>query len=517
MRPPARRALKGAWLALLLVLAGTGLAPAQADEPIKAEVTLDRPVVVAGDTRPVYALVRLSVREAVEDHDRPRPPINLALVLDRSGSMADAGKLEYLKRAAGLAIDLLGERDVLSVVEYDDQITVMWPADHVSAPEPLKRLIETLEPRNNTNLAGGMMAGVDQLRGKKAQRLAGRDAINRVLLLSDGLANEGVTEPAAIRALVREAKSDGVAISTLGLGRDYDEDLMQDIAENGGGRYYYIENPNQMARIFAEELNTLFKTMARDGVITIKGAQGAEVLGFEGMSANLGDFYGGERRALLIRLPVAAAGLGPLSLGTIEFTYRDDRGALHQFAHNLSVEVTGDQARAKAAENHDAAVEATLAETERGQKEAVRLLESGNHEGAKQRMSELVRSVDERRADLKDIRLDKKIEALSVERDDMAAAALAPEAESEYLKRSKQRLYQAKQGQRTLSQLQEGDRGLEVERLQEALSREGFYKGPVDGIYSASLAEAVKAFQKAQNLGTDGVAGPATMKELGLY
>ena len=89
------------------------------------------------------------------------------------------------------------------------------------------------------------MRGADEIRPHRDP-----ETVTRVLLLSDGLANRGVTDPRAIRRLVRGARQGGVAISTLGVGVDYDEDLMQDIAENGGGRYSYIEHPNQMADIF---------------------------------------------------------------------------------------------------------------------------------------------------------------------------------------------------------------------------------------------------------------------------
>ncbi|MFO0007257.1 MAG: hypothetical protein ACK559_39695, partial [bacterium] len=90
--------------------------------------------------------------------------------------------------------------------------------------------------------------------------------------MSDGLANTGITEPREIAELVRTARRKGIRISALGLGRDYDEDLMQAIAENGGGRYHYIEHPSQMARIFQDELGTMFETCAQDVDLEFAGS-----------------------------------------------------------------------------------------------------------------------------------------------------------------------------------------------------------------------------------------------------
>jgi peptidoglycan hydrolase-like protein with peptidoglycan-binding domain len=99
----------------------------------------------------------------------------------------------------------------------------------------------------------------------------------------------------------------------------------------------------------------------------------------------------------------------------------------------------------------------------------------------------------------------------------MNEAAASPTAQKDYLKASKQRLYQAKSGKRAGFSLQKGDKGLEVERLQEALKQAGTYKGPIDGVYDDDVTEAVEAYQKSKNISADGVAGAATMDSMGLY
>jgi Ca-activated chloride channel family protein len=493
---------------------------AVAGEPLAIAVDVDRPVVLKGDKSPVYVRIRLAAPEAPPRADRS--PLNLALALDRSGSMADAGKLDYLKKAAGGIVDRLAPGDILSIVEYDDQITVLRPAGRVTAPAEDKALIDALSPRGMTDLAGGMMQAVAEAQKAQAKGIVSAQAISRVILLSDGLANRGVTEPNAIKALVRQSRAAGVTISALGLGRDYDEDVMQAIAETGGGRYYYIENPDQIGRIFAEEMNALFQQVARTVKVSFEpsaGVQGAEFLGFEAKTAGIGDIAGGEKRALILRLSPNTQSLGVYPLGRLKIEYMDVKaGERHNSDVNVSINITEDESLARQSVNTDVVIEATLAETEKGQKEAVRRLQSGDEAGAERHMSQLVQDLGGKQASLKDKRLEKKLEALSVERADMAKAAREPASGSAYLKRTKQRLYQAKLGARGLSQLQEGDRGYEVERLQEALIKSGYYRGPVDGIFSASVTAAVKAFQTSEKIGpADGIAGPSTMKELGLY
>jgi len=509
-------------------LASSALAsPPGAANPLRGEVEVNRTAVLKGSSRVVYVRLSFEGLDLTPGTQKDRPALNLSLVLDRSGSMADEGKMDYLKRAATLAVDRLAPADTLSVVEYDDQISLLWPARRVTSVGELKALIERLEPRGSTNLAGGMMRGVEEAASALNGPASARGTITRVMLMSDGLANTGITEPREIAELVRAARRKGIRISALGLGRDYDEDLMQAIAENGGGRYHYIEHPSQMARIFQDELGTMFETCAQDVDLEFTGSariRKAELIGFDevkpgrSISHDLEDVYEGEKRSLLLRLELDAPAEGPLDLGKLTLRYRKvGSGETHEIAQDLRITSSTDATTVNRSLNAGVEAEAALAESDRIQKEQVRLYQQGRGEEARRNLSALATDLETRNRDLKDERVRRKIEALNVETRQMAEAANSVSAQKDYLKASKQRLYQAKIGKRTGFALQPGDRGREVELLQEALRKSGHYTGPVDGNYDDDVTKAVRAYQKANNIGVDGVAGAGTMDKLGLY
>ena len=519
------------FMAVLFTYCGVALATSGAAQTptLDSQVDVDRPIVLQGDDSPLYLLIRFHAEEHAHAN-RPRPLVNLGLVLDRSGSMADAGKIEFLKKAASMVVDRLTRRDYLSVVEYDDVITLLWPSAPVEASYPIKQLIASLEPRGSTDLVGGMMRGADEVLARREQ-LTGEGIIHRVLLLSDGLANQGVTDPREIARLVRAAKEKGARISTIGLGRDYDEDLMQAIAENGGGNYYFVEHPNQMARIFEHELETLFTTVAKDVELHFRPSahiRKVEVVSLDAARAEdasrieLENFYAGEDRALVLRVEPAAGAFASsgstIDIGRFELSYVDiETGQVASLVTPVAVTVSTDEAAISAAKNHDVIVETQLVEAERRHSDALKEYEAGNFDKANALMTSLEKDIAERNDDLQDVRLKQKMEAVQVERDQMASAETVADDRAVFLKGSKQRLYQAQMGKRALYVLQVGDKGLEVERLQEALASAGYYEGPVDGLYSAEVSAAVEAYQADKSLGADGVAGPATMQSLGLY
>jgi murein L,D-transpeptidase YcbB/YkuD len=282
-----------------------------------------------------------------------------------------------------------------------------------------------------------------------------------------------------------------------------------------------------MARVFQEELGSMFETVARDVEIRFSGTaiiRKVDVVGYDDASGTkdarrgLDDVFEGEKRSVLLRLEIATPSSGSVDLGQLALNYKTAKGGeAHELSEKLTVNVTSDRAEVERARDKQATAEAALAESDRVQKEQVKLYQKGDRKAAQKNMTSLANDLTEKNKVLKDERITRKIEALNVENRQMEQAAASPTAQQDYLKASKQRLYQAKSGKRAGFSLTKGDKGLEVERLQEALKKAGAYKGPIDGKYDDDVAEAVETYQRSKSMPADGVAGAATMDSMGLY
>jgi Ca-activated chloride channel family protein len=191
-----------------------------------------------------------------------RAPINVALVLDRSGSMSGP-PLEAAKEAAVRFASFLGPQDRISVVAFDDSVeTVFGPAP---AGDPAAEVaIERLHSRGSTNLSGGWLQG---------RRLAERglvDGTNRVVLLTDGQANVGVVEPAKLVGLAQNGAARRVSTTCIGFGEHFNEDLLEPMARSGGGNYWYVESDDQMAGIFEGEIEGLVALAAQNVEVEVR-------------------------------------------------------------------------------------------------------------------------------------------------------------------------------------------------------------------------------------------------------
>lgn len=236
-----------------------------------------------------------------------RPPLNLAVVLDKSGSMTGA-KLEKTKQAALLLVDRLAPEDIFSLVIFSDEAHVLIPAQHVRDKEALKEQIESIKADGSTALYSGVELGADQLNEFFSDR-----RINRVILLSDGLANVGPSSPRQLRRLGSQLAGRGISVTTIGVGDDYNEDLMAGLAEASDANYYYVQDTEKLPQIFARELGGLLSVAARDVRIEVVCPDGVQPLGFIGRAekfdgqkaiVNLSQFAGGQDRCLFLRCVV---------------------------------------------------------------------------------------------------------------------------------------------------------------------------------------------------------------------
>lgn len=187
-----------------------------------------------------------------------RLPLNVALAIDRSGSM-EGEPLDYVKRACSYVIDLLEPNDILSVVVFEEQVDVLVPARRVVNKTLLKEHINRIEVGNTTNLYDGIVVGCQQVASVMSEGF-----VNRVLVFTDGEPTAGIKDFTSIVGQVAEQKSRGITVTALGFGPEYNEELMAGIARRSGGNYYYISRPELIPEIFRREFESLMTITARN-------------------------------------------------------------------------------------------------------------------------------------------------------------------------------------------------------------------------------------------------------------
>jgi len=267
---------------------------------MNANILLDHEAVADGGWL-LRALLKIEGEAPVDEN---RAPLNLSLVLDRSGSMA-GGKLAAVKEAASLLVQRLAPTDTLSVVAYDDDVSIV-AAPGTGAGQPrLVRAIRAIGTGGCTNLSGGWLQG-----RKFVEANAREGAVNRILLLTDGLANRGITDRGQLVGLCRDAAGRGVTTTTIGFGEGYDEDLLAAMADAGGGGAYYIERPDQAPGVFDEELAGLLSIAAQNVTVDISTTDAVEscrvLHSYPSAQANgvlslqVGDLYAREPRPVLV-------------------------------------------------------------------------------------------------------------------------------------------------------------------------------------------------------------------------
>ncbi len=281
--------------------------------PIRLSLAPRRSALLQGHDCELDVLVRLVAPDAPAELP-VRAPLNLAIVLDRSGSMGGR-PLAEAKRCAAFMAAGLSERDRVAVVTFDDTVRVICPsgpagADHRAS---VNAALKAVEAGGSTALHAGWLAG-----GEQAAAHARPGTVSRVLLLTDGQANAGLTDPAAIAADAARLAEAGVSTSTYGLGSRFDEDLLAGMARRGLGQAYYGESADDLMDPFREEFDLLSALVARSVRLRIDCAPGVrgEVLNLymtdaEGRSVLPDLAYGGVAWALVrLRVPASLAEAG---------------------------------------------------------------------------------------------------------------------------------------------------------------------------------------------------------------
>ncbi|MBX3192155.1 MAG: VWA domain-containing protein [Labilithrix sp.] len=302
------------WAAALLGLAAVFLAcgrssskmpGSEAASPVALEAALGNRFVKAGASQTMVARIGLSAKRRSAT---ARPPVNLALLVDTSGSME--GKAIADARAASLAlIGSLAPEDRISVVVFHSKAELLLPSTKLDDADArdLRAKIAAMKATGTTDMASGLRMAVDEV----AQHLD-REGVNRVVLVGDGVPNDD----RQILGIVADASARGISITALGLGNDYDETLMGRVAQQSGGRFFYVEDSAKVASFFAEEVTRLHKVVARNAVLELQPGPGvtiAHVVGRpvspagRGVAVNLGDMSLDDSQEVVVELASAAA------------------------------------------------------------------------------------------------------------------------------------------------------------------------------------------------------------------
>ncbi|CAF1225724.1 unnamed protein product [Adineta steineri] len=241
-----------------------------------------------------------------------RTPINLALVLDRSGSMKSNNKLEFAKQAIISVLDLLHDDDVVHLVAYDDHVWNVFEDAHGAARQVLYSVVRGLRTGGQTNLSGGIEAGANLL-----EKYPYPGFSKRMFVLSDGLANVGLKTKEEIMKAVTKYNEKGIIIDSFGVGEDFDEGIMKGIAEAGRGQFFFLESADVIVSLITKALQSVFDVCGTQTQLTIRGRNNAivtKIWGHENIAfgANLGDLHVDNLRVILCDFTVS----GTMSDGT---------------------------------------------------------------------------------------------------------------------------------------------------------------------------------------------------------
>lgn len=276
-----------------------------------------------------------------------RMPLNLCLIIDRSGSM-EGEPLEYVKRACGYVVDLLEPNDVLSVVAFEERVDIIMPARRVVNKSLIKEHINRLDVGNTTNIYDGIAAGASQVASVGASGY-----VNRALLFTDGDPTAGIKDFNSIVGQAAEQKSRGITITALGFGPDYNEELLAGIAKRSGGNYYYITRPDLIPEVFRKELETLMTVVARNLHLKLNLSRWVQVrqvygrlptFGNRTAEVTLPDIERGSAESALCEIELGGRPAGIYRIAKAELTYDDSiTGGREKLVEDVVIEFTADE------------------------------------------------------------------------------------------------------------------------------------------------------------------------------
>ncbi|MHC4905388.1 MAG: vWA domain-containing protein [Planctomycetota bacterium] len=287
-------------IALVLLTASVSFA-----ETVTLNVESDRGVFLAGQKQTAY--VRIGLKGCPVEVLGDRTPVNVAIVIDKSGSMSGE-KIYKAKEAAILALHRLKPSDIVSVVLYDSDVQVLVPATKMTQRDRIIRKIRQIGAGGSTALYAGVQTGADEVR-----KFLSSKRVNRVVLLSDGLANVGPDSPKALGKLGADLVDESISVTTIGLGTGYNEDLMSQLAYKSDGGHYFAETADELAGVFDDEFGRALSVVAQEVTIEIicgEDMRPVRLLGREGtikgrtVTLNMNHIYSEHEKYAILEVEV---------------------------------------------------------------------------------------------------------------------------------------------------------------------------------------------------------------------
>jgi Ca-activated chloride channel family protein len=317
-------------------------------------------------------------------------------VIDRSGSMGGP-KLEQTKAAADYLIRRLEPTDQVALVTYDDEVELVSSLAPVDRDE-LRHRLYGIFPGGMTNLSGGWLKGIEEV--KRAPEGTAR----KVLLLTDGLANNGITEPDTLVGMATKVAADGVGTTTIGYGDGFNEELLTALADAGAGKSYFAAAPEDAPGIFAAEFEDLASLVAQNVSIEIRSSEDVKLLGIlneypttgvvGGVQVNLGDAYAEENRRVVFELHIpemATLGVKKVAEVVLRYVSVGDQVATHELTLPIVINaVSADEASA-AVPDQDVVEEVVILKAAQAQKEARNRADHGDYDAAQKLLRESAR------------------------------------------------------------------------------------------------------------------------------
>jgi Ca-activated chloride channel homolog len=415
--------------------------------PAKVEITPQFGKIAAGKANVLNVLVRMKGIEAPAKEERP--PLDLAIVIDRSGSMR-GDKVVSVKQAALELIDKLERTDRVTLVTYASDVVVHDKRLPMDGPgrEAIKEKIMGIRASGSTALGPALFEALDII--EKAER---EDTdIAHVMLLSDGLANVGEQRPEVLGQRTSMAFGRGVSVSSLGVGLDYNEDLMTRIADQGGGRYHFIKDAQAIAGVLNDELRGLSSSVARAIVLTFEPANGvklAKVFGYptweedDETRIKVGTLSSGQTREILMRITVPAADGPTVEVGNLFLKLRDvtQEGKKVKDEFSLAVAIGENEDDIKGSERKDVTIRLAEVESAEEVDKAARAVERGDYHAARNILSSSIGRMRKQAAATPSAKLDNQLMDMEESLGGVDGAEKSVEKKKEFIKGRKASSY----------------------------------------------------------------------------